>query len=75
MDKFFVNLGENSYNIIFGDSFAGLADEMKKINAPQKLLIVTDSNVEKLYADEVKNHLNSAGFDSEVYALRAGEEN
>ena len=75
MDKLFVNLGENSYNIIFGDSFAGLADEMKKINAPQKLLIVTDSNVEKLYADEVKNHLNSAGFDSEVYAFMAGEEN
>ncbi len=75
MDSLHVNLGDNSYNIIFGDSFSSLADELKKINAPQKLLIVTDTNVERLYADEVKNHLNGAGFNSSVYAFPAGEEN
>lgn len=75
MDNLHVNLGENSYNIIFGDSFENLADELKKINAPEKLLIVTDTNVEKLYANEVKTYLNNNGFDSNVYAFPAGEEN
>ncbi len=75
MDNLRVNLGINSYDIVFGDSFANLADELTKINAPKKLLIVTDTNVEKLYADGVKNHLNASGFDSNVYAFAAGEEN
>lgn len=75
MDRLFVNLGENSYDIVFSDSFSSLADEMKKINAPKKLLIVTDTNVEKLYADEVNEHLNNAGYKSSIYAFPAGEEN
>ena len=75
MDKLYVNLGENSYDIVFGDSFNQLADTLKEINAPKKLLIVTDTNVCKIYADEIKNHLDSAGFSSGVYAFEAGEEN
>lgn len=75
MDRLFVNLGENSYDIAFSDSFSSLADELKKINAPQKILIVTDTNVEKLYADEVNEHLNKAGYKSSIYAFEAGEEN
>lgn len=75
MDRLFVNLGENSYYISFSDSFSSLSDELKKINAPKKLLIVTDTNMEKLYADEVNGHLNNAGYKSHVYAFPAGEEN
>lgn len=75
MDRLLVNLGERSYDIAFCDSFALLADELKKINAPEKLLIVTDTNVEKLYADEVNKILNNAGFKSCIYAFPAGEEN
>lgn len=75
MDKLFVNLGKNSYNILFSDSFSGLSDALKEINAPKKLLIVTDSNVNSLYADEVNNILKDNGYDSAVYAFEAGEEN
>lgn len=75
MDKLFVNLGKNSYNILFSDSFSGLSDALKEINAPKKLLIVTDSNVNNLYADEVNNILKDNGYDSDVYAFEAGEEN
>lgn len=75
MDKLFVDLGENSYNILFSDSFSGLAEAMTEINAPKKLLIVTDSNVNELYADEVNNILHKKGYDSAVYAFNAGEEN
>lgn len=75
MDRLFVKLGENSYDICFTDTFDSLCDELEKINAPQKLLIVTDSNVAPLYADEVNKILENAGYDSEVYVFPAGEEN
>ena len=75
MDRLNVNLGDRSYEICFTDSFISLPDELKKINAPQKLLIVTDTNVEKLYADTVRNTLKAAGYECDVYAFSAGEEN
>lgn len=75
MERLFVDLGENSYDIAFSDSFSQLAEEMKKINATEKLLIVTDSNVNELYAAEVANKLSEAGYKCGVYAFSAGEEN
>lgn len=75
MENLHVNLGENSYDIKFAADFGGLAESMNKIGAPKKLLIVTDTNVEKLYAAEVKSLLCDAGYDAEVYAFQAGEEN
>ncbi len=75
MDRLYVNLGENSYDICFTDSFANLTEELVKINAPKKVLIVTDTNVENLYAKEVNDILTNAGYESDVYAFPAGEEN
>lgn len=75
MDRLYVNLDDNSYDIVFSDSFSYLVEELKKINAPKKLLIVTDTNVRDLYADEVNMCLNNAGFSCSVYAFPAGEEN
>lgn len=75
MEKLRVNLGENSYDIKFAADFGGLACAMAEINAPKKLLIVTDSNVRELYADEVRSFLADAGYDVSVYAFEAGEEN
>lgn len=74
MEKLFVDLGKNSYDILFSDSFSGLILALSDIKAPQKLLIVTDTNVEKLYADEVKTILTQNGYDTAVYAFEAGEE-
>ncbi len=75
MDKICVNLGENSYNISFHSDFSKLKDVMHNINAPKKLLIVTDSNVKSLYADEVMGILTESGYDAFCYAFPAGEEN
>ena len=75
MDKLRVDLGERSYDICFSDSFSGLCAELRGIGAPKKLLIVTDINVERLYADEVNSGLKAAGYDTAVYAFPAGEEN
>ncbi len=74
MEKLHVNLGENSYDIKFTDTFAALPDALREINAPKKLLLVTDTNVERLYANEVKTLLCDNGFDASVYAFKAGEE-
>lgn len=75
MEKLFVDLGKNSYDILFSDSFSALPKALADINASKKLLVVTDSNVEKLYAYEVNNLLKENGYDSAVYAFAAGEEN
>ena len=75
MDRLYVDLGENSYDIKFSADFGGLCAALSEIGAPKKILIVTDTNVEKLYADEVKSILCGAGYDAEVYAFCAGEEN
>ena len=75
MDKLHVNLGADSYDICFTDSFDKLTESLEEINAPKKLLIVTDTNVEPLYAQEVSTLLTEAGYDSAVYAFTAGEEN
>lgn len=75
MEKLFVDLGKKSYDILFLDSFNGFAKAMSDINAPKKLLVVTDSNVKKLYADEVNDLLIKNGYDSKIYAFTAGEEN
>lgn len=75
MDRLYVNLGENSYDICFTDTFDALTSELQKIGAPKKLLVVTDTNVEPLYADTVNDILTEAGYNSSVYAFPAGEEN
>ncbi len=75
MDKLNVNLGINSYDIYFTDSFAALPQRLHEAGAPAKLLIVTDTNVEQLYAGTVNEILKTSGYDSAVYAFPAGEEN
>lgn len=75
MDKLRVDLGVKSYDIYFSDKFIGLAQALQDIGAPKKLLIVTDTNVKELYADEVSRILGDAGYDCAVYAFSAGEQN
>ena len=72
MEKLFVDLGKNSYDILFSDSFSALPKALTDINAPKKLLVVTDSNVEKLYADEVNNLLKENGYDTVEANLHLG---
>jgi len=74
MEKLKVNLGEKSYNIFFEDSFSSLAKCMQELKAPKKLLVITDSNVMLLYADEVTDTLVKAGYDVSLFSFPAGEE-
>lgn len=68
-----VDLKENSYNIIFEKSFDSLACRLAEIGAPKKLLVVTDTNVGRLYGGEVMELLTSAGYDAAAHVFEAGE--
>lgn len=75
MDKLIVNLSERSYDILFSDSFSELCNALKNINAPKKILIVTDTNVDKLYGDEVITLLKQSNYDVDKFVFEAGEQN
>ena len=62
MDNIRVELAERSYNIVFGSCVEELA--------PKKTLLVTDSNVEKLYCEKLFQMLDPA----DVFIIPAGEE-
>lgn len=64
------------YEIVFEHSFDKLAKELETFGiADRKLCIVTDSNVEPLYAQIVKNALEGACKECVIFAFPAGEEN
>lgn len=74
MERLYVDLGERSYDIVFTDSFNALGSEVQKIGAPKKIIIVTDTNVEPLYAETVKKELEKTGAEVYVHVMTAGEE-
>lgn len=64
-----------AYDILFESSFDGLTDELAAFElSSHKVCIVTDSNVEKLYAQEVTRIVSTVCEKCIVYAFPAGEE-
>ena len=74
MRKVRVELGSDSYSIYIGNS---LDDELKNfINGAgfsKKALLVTDSNVEKIYMGKIRLILESVGLDVNTVVIPAGE--
>ena len=63
------------YDIVFAQSFDGLLEELADLGAAEKrLCIVTDSNVNKLYGDELKRLLDGKCRKVSLYAFPAGED-
>ncbi|MCH4889983.1 3-dehydroquinate synthase [Acidaminobacter sp. JC074] len=74
MQKINLDLGENSYNIFIGKNYfnkiAGMiVDEFKY----QKIVIVTDDNVEKLYLSDLLQGFNNLNISTFSYTVEAGE--
>jgi 3-dehydroquinate synthase len=69
-----VDLGERSYDILIGK---GLLSQSAKYLRPLKLgkrgVIITDTNVEPLYAGALCDALGKGGFAAEVLSVPAGE--
>lgn len=64
------------YNIAIETGFENLKEHFEKLSVRgKKLCIVTDSNVGPLYADAVREVLESTGNQVFVYTFPAGEEN
>lgn len=62
------------YPIVFEESFSNLSEIWKEYElCANKICIVTDSNVEPLYAEEVKKELEKVCETCLVYAFEAGE--
>lgn len=65
------------YDIVYEQDFSRLKEEIEQLELDMKnmkICIVTDTNVEKLYAGEVQNLLAPSCLAVEVYAFPAGEE-
>lgn len=63
------------YDIILDNSFQDLSGELKNLGYEnRKICIVTDTNVEKLYLNEVKAELEKAFSFVCVFVFEAGEE-
>lgn len=63
------------YNIIIESSFEHLKSHMEEFDlSERKICIVTDSNVEGLYAKEVKECLSAVAKKVVVFVMPAGEE-
>ena len=63
------------YDIVFDSSFDELADRINELGFQnRKIAIITDTNVEPLYADEIQKALGAVSDKVFVYAIPAGEE-
>lgn len=76
MERLCVHLdGKAIYDIVITPSFDGLEDEVRGLGTEKKkLCIVTDSHVEKLYLEEVKERLAPVCRQVDVFVFPAGEE-
>ena len=74
MRKVRVELGSNSYNIYIGNDLG--SELIKFINDTKfskKALLVTDTNVKKIFSGEVQLTLEAAGLEVKLVTIPAGE--
>lgn len=65
----------NNYDIVYDRGFDTLKEELIRLELTgRKACIVTDSIVEPLYAESVKNILEEAGNTVSVFVFKSGEE-
>lgn len=75
MKKLFVNLKENSYNILIEKGLlSNLGETIKEVYKGKKIFIITDENVNGIYGDTVQESLKKAKFDTKILVLKPGEE-
>jgi 3-dehydroquinate synthase len=73
--KLTVTLPEHSYDLtIEKGGLADIGTWASQLWSPQKVAIITDANVDKLYADFVLASLQSAGFETSKIVVPAGEQ-
>ena len=69
---------DDSYEIEVGRSLADrLARDLERglAGSLRRFALITDSNVEHLYAEPIRDRLLAAGFEGEIFTFPAGEKN
>ena len=70
-----VPLGDRTYPIIIGnDVLSSLGAELKKVNFPEKVAVISNPKVDSLYGDKVATALNQQQFKVLRYNVQDGEE-
>ncbi|MFZ2657371.1 MAG: 3-dehydroquinate synthase [Victivallales bacterium] len=73
MHKIKVNLKERGYDILIDTGIVGSSRTLKDHVAGRRCLVITDSNVAKIYGLSVLKTLRNAGADAEMIFFKAGE--
>ena len=64
------------YQVIIGQGLIEDAGErIAGVSRGSKAVVISDTNVAKLYADDVRRSLERAGFETSLFTFPAGEEN
>ena len=72
MEKLYVGLGKNSYDILIGENyFERFPEYIGEVYNGKKLFVITDSNVDRIYKNEYERMFR--GFDYKIFVLQAGE--
>lgn len=73
--KLTVTLPNHSYDLTIEKGIlAEIGNWTKQLWTPQKVVIITDTNVQKLYAEQVQASLKEAGFQPTIFVIEAGEQ-
>ena len=70
-----INVSSASYDIKLGKNIlVNLPEFLEEINILGKLIIICDTNIEKLHLDSLLKILNKSSYDYETVVINAGEE-
>ena len=73
MVKLNINLKDRSYPIYIESDFNAIGRYIQNAGVNGKIVVVTDSNVDKLYSETCVDVLVGYGFDVNKYVIEAGE--
>jgi 3-dehydroquinate synthase len=74
MEKIHVNILQNSYNIFIENNLlSNIGIEIQNIYKGEKLAVVTDSNLDKIYGEKLFDSLVDTGFMVHKIVIPAGE--
>lgn len=69
-----VDLGSDSYRIEIGRGLlSSVGEKLRQLTKAEKIAVVTDDHVRRIYGERIREILKGAGFDVKVIAIPAGE--
>lgn len=74
MEKLSVGNGKNYDIIIENGIISRCGQYIREVANGRRAMIITDSNVEKLYSSTVISSLNDSGFETGIFVFKAGEQ-